>query len=451
MTPPETCLPVERQQLIADLTNHAEGSTATECVLAIIDIREFRELNHSFGISSGDAILTEIGSRLSTLKIKSSAHYYLGNDEFAILFKAQTNPGVTLVHIESILNLFKQPFEFADHQIKVTVNCGIANNFPGPNSASQLLFDSEVALKQAKVSNRLYVWLDQEAGQRSSRSKWNLLNSLHQAIEDDALSLYWQPKVPAVPFDLQENPSLSGHCGAEGLIRWETADQGILAPKITLPLIEHLGSEIALIEWMLSSTLKQLSAADEFLGRSADTADLITSASINIPPALSIIDELHTLIDEALKIWDIAPTRLTLEITEETLISEKERVFDTLSKVRDLGVRISIDDFGTGYSSLSYFKHIPADELKIDKTFILNMLQSEADRKIVELIIDIAHTFDLRVIAEGVENEETLQLLKELGCDYMQGFYFSRPVPHADYLEWIKSNRMLYQSASDNQ
>lgn len=437
---------LERHQLIADLSTSIDGAPSTECVLAIIDIRDFRELNHSFGIDSGDAVLNEIYRRLGTLQIKNSQAYYLGNDEFAMLFTQQSNPGVTLVNIESILNLFKDTFQFSGHQIKVTVNCGIANNFSGPNSASQLLFDAEVALKQAKTSNRLYIWLDQEAGQRSSRSKWNLLNSLHRAIEEKELSLYWQPKVPIAPFDLESNPTLSGHCGAEGLIRWETPDQGILAPKITLPLIEHLGSEVALIEWMLSSTLKQLSLADEFLSKSASTEKLVTSASINIPPAFTIIDELHSLVSAALSIWDIAPERLTLEITEEILIKEKEKVFDALSRVRELGVRISIDDFGTGYSSLSYFKHIPADELKIDKTFISNMLDNDADRKIVQLIIDIAHTFDLRVIAEGVEDKKTLALLKELGCDYIQGFLFSRPIPHEDYLNWLKDNKAFYQS-----
>ena len=446
MNPPYPGLQLERQQLVNDMTGLIDDAQAPDCVLAILDIRDFRELNHSFGISSGDAILLEIQLRLSRLNIKNSTVYYLGNDEFAILFRQQSNPGVTLVHIESILNLFKNPFEFEGHVLKVSVNCGIANNHAGPNASSQLLFDSEVALKQAKTSNRLYIWLDQEAGQRSSRSKWNLLNSLHQAIEENELSLYWQPKVPRAPFDEQSRSDLSGHCGAEGLIRWETPDQGILAPKITLPLIEHLGSEVALIEWMLSSTLKQLSLADEQLQASKATQGLVTSASINIPPALTIIDELHSLVCDALEIWDIAPSRLTLEITEEILITDKEKVFEALSRVRQLGVRISIDDFGTGYSSLSYFKHIPADELKIDKTFILNMLNSEADRKIVQLIIDIAHTFDLRVIAEGVENRETLDLLKTLGCDYIQGFYFSRPVPHDNYLDWLQHNKKLYVS-----
>ena len=133
----------------------------------------------------------------------------------------------------------------------------------------------------------------------------------------------------------------------------------------------------------------------------------------------------------------------SLEITEDVLIKDKELAFDYLSKVRETGVRISIDDFGTGYSSLAYFKHIPADELKIDRFFVKNMLDNEGDRNIVKLIIDLAHTFNLDVVAEGVENNETLDLLKSMGCDYAQGYLISRPIPYADYLIWLKEDHQF--------
>jgi len=134
---------------------------------------------------------------------------------------------------------------------------------------------------------------------------------------------------------------------------------------------------------------------------------------------------------------------LTLEITEDVLIKDKELAFDYLSKVRETGVRISIDDFGTGYSSLAYFKHIPADELKIDQFFVHNMLSNEGDRNIVKLIIDLAHAFNLEVVAEGVENNETLDLLKSMGCDYAQGYLISRPIPYNDYLLWLKEDNQF--------
>lgn len=433
-------LQVQRQALIGACDRILANAPDRHCVLAIIDIRDFRELNHSFGIQFGDVILLQIAKRLDELRLESTNYYYLGNDEFAILLDDPANPGIALVHIENILSLFRDPFGHDGHSIKITVNCGVANNFSQHNSTSQLLFDSELALRQAKSANRPYIWLEQEKQQTSSRSKWHLLNSLHKALEDQQLSLYCQPKIP-----LHKNTPAGAKilASAEGLIRWETEDQGILAPKITLPLIEHLGSEIELIEWLLNTGLKQLSIADQEL-KTKNADQFTTTISINIPPSIETIEALDPIVANVLSIWQIDPERLTLEITEDILIREKQKVFDQLSLVRARGVKISIDDFGTGFSSLAYFKHIPADELKIDQSFIKNMLNDETDRKIVKLIIDIAHTFGLSVLAEGVEDQATAQALKAMGCDYAQGFHFSKAIPHSDYLNWLSANKNLY-------
>ncbi|MDA8853017.1 EAL domain-containing protein [bacterium] len=143
--------------------------------------------------------------------------------------------------------------------------------------------------------------------------------------------------------------------------------------------------------------------------------------------------------EEAFSLWDVAPQRLTLEITEDVLIKDKELAFDYLSKLRETGVRISIDDFGTGYSSLAYFKHIPADELKIDRAFIGSMLTDQGSKNIVKLIIDLAHSFNLDVVAEGVEDQATLDELTRMQCDYAQGFFIGKPMPADEYTEWLKT------------
>jgi len=189
--------------------------------------------------------------------------------------------------------------------------------------------------------------------------------------------------------------------------------------------------------------LKQLSIADQNL-KTKNIDQFATAISINIPPSIETIEALDPIVANVLSIWQIEPQRLTLEITEDILIREKQKVFDQLCLVRERGVKISIDDFGTGFSSLAYFKHIPADELKIDQSFIRNMLNDETDRKIVKLIIDIAHAFGLSVLAEGVEDMATVQALRDMGCDYAQGFYFSKAIPHSDYLDWLSTNKNLY-------
>ncbi len=429
----------QRHALIECLSQELGDNSSNEhCVLVMIDVREFRELNHSFGIDCGDAILQQIDKRLSQLGLENTRHFYLGSDEFAIVISPVSSPGVAVVCVENILSLFKQTFEVENHNLKVTVNCGVAHNFLQHSDTNQIIFDSELALKQAKASNQPYIWLEKDEQQKSNRSKWRLLNSLHKAIEDDQLSLYFQPKVPLCAS--QQNKV--AHCGAEALIRWETQEHGVIAPKITLPLIEHLGSEIELIEWLVNSGLRYLQELDNDLGD--DFSGLLPTVSINIPPSLETTNVLPNIISEALSLWGLDPHRLTLEITEDILIKDKEKAFDHLSKIRDLGVRISIDDFGTGYSSLAYFKHIPADELKIDQSFITNMLDSEADLKIVRLIIDIAHAFDLTVVAEGVEDAATADLLEKMGCDYIQGFLYSKPLPKNRYINWLKENKKLY-------
>lgn len=433
----------QRQQLIKILDKELSiTDERLHCVLATIDVRDFRELNHSFGIECGDLVLQEIDTRLKQLKTDRSAHFYLGNDEFAMLISDVESPGVAIVFIENILLLFKKTFDFQHHNLKITINCGVAHNFSQHSDTNQIIFDSELALKQAKASNQPYIWLEKEEQQRSNRSKWRLLNSLHKAIEDDQLSLYYQPKVPLAP----RHSRSKNHCGAEALIRWETLEHGVIAPKITLPLIEHLGSEIELIEWLVTSGLKYLQELDQEKAQS--TINLIPTVSINIPPSLETTRVLPQIVSEALSLWSISPERLTLEITEDILIRDKEKAFDHLSKIRELGVRISIDDFGTGYSSLAYFKHIPADELKIDQSFITNMISNEADKTIVRLIIDIAHAFDLTVVAEGVEDKATADLLLEMGCDYAQGFLYSKPIPKKDYISWLNDNTPLYPSSN---
>lgn len=431
----------QRQQLIKILDK--ELSIADErlhCVLATIDVRDFRELNHSFGIECGDQVLQEIDTRLTQITSNRSKHFYLGNDEFAVVIFDVVSAGVAVVFIENILAQFRKTFDIGQHSLKITINCGVAHNFSQHSDTNQIIFDSELALKQAKASNQPYIWLEKEEQQRSNRSKWRLLNSLHNAIEDDQLSLYYQPKVPLAP----RHTRSKNHCGAEALIRWETLDQGVIAPKITLPLIEHLGSEIELIEWLVTSSLKYLQELDQEMEQEKSTIKLTPTVSVNIPPSLETTRVLPQIVSEALSLWSISPERLTLEITEDILIRDKEKAFDHLSKIRDLGVRISIDDFGTGYSSLAYFKHIPADELKIDQSFITNMISSEADKTIVRLIIDIAHAFDLTVVAEGVEDKATADLLIEMGCDYAQGFLYSKPIPKQDYAEWLNKNSHLY-------
>ena len=415
----------------SDIDIESESDTA-ECLtaLAIIDVRDFHELNRSFGSACGDAILLAIHERLKQLSDKTFAVHYLGNDEFAVLLPQLKSPDLAVICAEQILALFKGVFEWQNHSLKITVNIGIAYNYEHHIDANKLLLDTELALKHAKTSNQAYTMLGKNEQQSSDQLKWELLNNLHVAMQEDELELYYQPKLCINPSHKNQHSANN----AEALIRWPTVDHGLISPDITIPLIEHLGSELDLISWLVNTALKHLSEMDEHYKG---------GVSVNIPANSVTSKTLYSLVAQALTQWHVEPNRLTLEITEDVLIKDKELAFDYLSKVRETGVRISIDDFGTGYSSLAYFKHIPADELKIDRFFVKNMLDNEGDRNIVKLIIDLAHTFNLEVVAEGVENNETLDLLRSMGCDYAQGYLISRPIPYNDYLSWLKEDHQF--------
>ena len=416
-------LHITRDGLLADLDTALNNQcNKPELVaLVIVDVREFRELNRSFGLQCGDAILAAISSRLNHIGSSSEPFYchYLGDDEFGFVLPRLKSPGFAVLFAEQLNVLFKDVFEWNRHTFKITVNCGLAYNYDKHHDSAKLLFDTETALVEAKKLNQPYLMLDKNKQQARDQLKWELLNELHEAIEQDELTLFFQPKL-----SLHDNSTQT----CEALVRWPSGERGLIAPDITIPLIEHLGSELDLIKWLVNSSLKQLDKAQQA------TLDGI---SINIPASSVTSKELYNVVAEALQRWGTEGRQLTLEITEDVLIKDKELAFDYLSKLRELGVRISIDDFGTGYSSLAYFKHIPADELKIDRSFIQNMLHSDADAKIVRLIIELAHMFELDVVAEGIEDNDTLALLKQLGCDFAQGFVISKPLPLDGYLDWL--------------
>ena len=420
---------VERSEVLSELharlvRDHVHNQTG----LILIDIREFRELNRSFGEACGDAVLSEISNRLHALPPKSYKLYYLGNDEFGIVIRNLKSPGFAVIGVEQVLDSFKRVYEWSNHTLKITVNCGVAYNYDSHQDSCKILYDAELALHRAKELNQPYQLLGKNEQAEGDQLKWQLLNNLHQAMKDEKLTLYYQPKLKLASPGGMSNISCDS---AEALIRWETIEHGIIAPQTTIPLIEHLGSEAELIRWLINTALKKLSEESEITPNNC--------LSINVPAASITTKLLYSILAEAFSLWDVSPNRLTLEITEDVLIKDKELAFDYLSKLREQGVRIAIDDFGTGYSSLAYFKHIPADELKIDRAFIGSMLTDQGSKNIVKLIIDLAHSFNLDVVAEGVEDQATLDELTRMNCDYAQGFFIAKPMPANEYTQWLKS------------
>jgi EAL domain-containing protein (putative c-di-GMP-specific phosphodiesterase class I) len=250
-----------------------------------------------------------------------------------------------------------------------------------------------------------------------------LEQDLRQAIHNDELTILYQPKV-----DLIHRNAI----GVEALSRWYSPVHGNVPPDIFIAVAESSDLIQPQTKWLFNNALRQYSACgiDKYTGM---------SLSLNLSPNLLQNDDITHIINSSLNMWDINPQNIILEITESAIMVNPEKCLKILTSIHDSGIRLSIDDFGTGYSSLAYLKKLPVDELKIDRSFVMNMENNKGDEKIVHSIIELAHNFDLVVVAEGIESQHALDMLTHYGCDFAQGFFIAKPMPGDDLLKWIEN------------
>jgi len=259
---------------------------------------------------------------------------------------------------------------------------------------------------------------------KNSPHRLTMMGELRKAIANDELVLYYQPKI-----DLHTRRI----SGVEALVRWQHPEHGFLPPDEFIPMAERTG----LIKLLSITVLKEaLSQAEELHKK-----NLKLSISINLSPSTFLDSDLPDLIIGMLSLYEIPPAYIIFEITESSMIKDPDLALEILNRLTKRGLKISIDDFGTGYSSLAYLKKLPVNEIKIDKSFVTDMLTSENDAVIVKSIIDLSHNLGLNVVAEGVEDKETVDRLQSLGCDVLQGYYFSKPLSSKDFLEWLRKKK----------
>lgn len=386
--------------------------------LIIIDIREFRTINRVYGFACGDLLLQHVMEQLLRISSEPDLCYHLNDDEFALLIPGLTTPSLTGLAANKVANELHKEFSWQGHDLAINVNMGAAA-IACEGTTEHLVLSAEHALSTAKKDNLIF-HIDEIDSSEDAEFELSLRAEFKQALYENELELFYQPKISLI--------SDSGY-KAEALLRWRHEKRGFIPPDVILPMCEKLGLSLELTQWVLNTAFRQL--------KSWPKPD---SPNIAINVSAKVIDsaELLNIVKSSLKIWGIEPGKVTLEVTESAIIEDKKSSFNNLTALRELGVRISIDDFGTGYSSLEYFKDIPADELKIDRSFVTHLDTDEADRKIVSHIIDLAHSFDMSVVAEGIESAEALELLSSMGCDFGQGYFISRPVPYADYIDWCE-------------
>ncbi len=409
-----------RKSFLQHLNRAISGSRENKRRFAVmvVDLDGFNEINYAKGCDYGDKLLLEIGKRLKLIIGEKGYVARSWGDEFLIACHLKKEKEA-LNKAEELIKGFDEGFKIGGERIYVTASVGIAL-FPnhGENSEN-LISTASMAMKRAKENGRKRYVFDDIKTRNDTCRVIEITNCLKEMTEEDKyeeLELLYQPQ-----FHLATGKSV----GAEALLRWNSPKFGLLMPNLFISIAEERGLIVKLGEWILMKACKQ---AKYWI----DSGASFQKMAVNISKQ-QLSTSFSGLVRDTLKRTGLEPHYLELEITETLAMTDSERTKLVLNELRGLGVRIALDDFGSGYSSLSYLSSIPIDCIKIDAALIKDLPGNQKNSIITESIIELAHSLDYGVIAEGVETREQLSFLKEKKCDYFQGFLFSKPLPKKDY------------------
>jgi len=389
----------------------------------LMDLDRFKEINDTLGHHKGDHVLQQIAGRLNEVLRDTDTVARLGGDEFAVLLPHTPDPAAALHVADKIQIALKQPFVIEGLALDVRASIGVSF-FPGHGDNVDLLLQrADVAMYLAKAAHSGCEVYAADRDQYSA-SRLSLVTELRRGMEDEEFVLFYQPKV-----NLK-----TGECFVvEALVRWDHPMRGMIPPSEFIPLAEHTGLIEPLTMYVLDKALRQVAQWRE------QGVDL--TVAVNMSPRNLLDLHFPDQVDDLLKKWRLPAGYLHLEITESTLVADPTRAMAILGRLNQMRVEMSIDDFGTGYSSLGHLRKLPVKELKIDKSFVMNMAIDESDAIIVRSTIDLGRNLGLRVVAEGVETAEIWRQLVMLGCDYAQGYYRSRPMPADEMPRWLSLSR----------
>ena len=402
-----------------ELLDTAIASSQGRPVAALlVDLDRLQEVNDTLGHAQGDVLLRQTGARLRRLPFPTAEPCRIGSDEFGLVVDLGARSAEHLA--EQVAAAFSAPFVLGRLSVRTTASVGAALAPIHGRDAGEVLRSADVALTLAKRTRGTALY-------RPDRDPFDLrrlqvLAGLRDAILDGALALEYQPKL-----DL----ATGRMAGVEALVRWHHAELGEISPGEFVPLAEDRGLIGALSQWVLGESGRQCATWSGH-GFDVDVSANISAQNLYDP---GLVRWLSGLFDEGF----VAPGQITLELTESQIVADLPMARQILHRLKSLGAKLSIDDFGTGYSSLSYLAKLPLDELKIDRSFVLDLEAGDQGRALVQTIIDLGHDLGLRVVAEGVESDATISTLASLGCDQVQGFHVSKPLT-ADGLEaWLSA------------
>jgi len=388
----------------------------------VIDLDQFAHVNDTLGRPIGDLMLREVAARLrSVIRRASDSVARLGADEFAIMMPGSRTSDAQRV-AEAVRRALEVKMTLDGHVVDCRASVGIASCPDHGVKPAKLIERADVAMRAAK-RDQLAIAVWDERYDDNGEKRLALMADLRNAVDKDELSLIYQPKIAL--------GEMSEH-HVEALVRWQHPQRGLVPPSEFVPLAEQTGYIRTVTQWVLGRAIKQVA---EWRGRG-----LPMNVTVNITGRDLLDVDLATKLKEMLENEGVAAQWLTLEVTENAIVGEPGHAFKSFERLKDLGCKLAVDDYGTGYSTLAYLRRLPLDELKIDKSFIMGMVEDASDALIVRSTIELAHKLGLSVVAAGVEDEATLGKLRDLGCDSVQGFLLCRPMPPDEIPGWIKES-----------
>ncbi|MFZ6649340.1 putative bifunctional diguanylate cyclase/phosphodiesterase [Undibacterium sp. TJN25] len=398
------------------------GGTAD---VLLLDLDNFKIVNDTLGHHHGDQLLSLVAQRLSSLLRENDVVCRIGGDEFAIILETRVRKSGGERIAEKVIASFKEPFIVDKQEIYITCSIGISSFPDGGLDRTSLTRNADTAMYRAKAKGKNAFEKFHPEMDTAIKKRANIASNLRKALERGELALYYQPKVSLVDDKV---------IGFEALLRWDHPEMGAISPIEFIPIAEESGLIIPIGSWVIDTACRQVR---EWEDAGFDDIKVAVNLSARQTKSIALIDDVLN----ALRKSGLEPRQLELEITESMLMDNIHDNMDLLENLQAAGIFLSIDDFGTGYSSMAYLKRLPIDQLKIDKAFINDIPGNGDDEAIVSAIISMAHRLGLAVVAEGAETIEQINFLKAAGCDAVQGYYISKPIPAKDVTAFLARRR----------
>jgi len=408
----------ELSEKIEPLLNYDENLNSA---LIMINVWHTKQISAHHGYDVSQDILSLIAKELQSFVKDNCILLKTGNHEFALLLQNIKNPGHCQLALNKIIReLHNKPISIRDFRTQTKLSAAAALYPEHAVTVQNLVQCVEIALHQAEDKNLPSLMYSKKMSQHINK-KLQIESELDQAIQAKELQVWYQPKI-----DFKTNKIY----GVEALCRWHSKNNGFISPEIFIPLAEERNFIFDLTRWVLNTAFRKQ--------QEWHAMGLSINMAVNISGKVIDDDEFVELIEHSCGIWESSPKDITLEVTETAMMQSMEENLGKLKVLKNRGFILSIDDFGTGYSSLEYFKNLPVHEVKIDKSFVLNMVKNKIDRNLVNMMVDLAKSFSLTTVAEGIEDSQTYKMLKMIGLDRAQGYHIAKPMPEDEFLTWAE-------------